>query len=40
MAGVARGKEKAFSFNTGVGVAIHGVTAILVLWFLFRALGA
>ena len=39
MAGVARGKEKALSANTAIGVAVHGATAILVLWFLFKALN-
>ena len=40
MVGVARGKQRALSTGTGVGVLIHGVTALLVLFFLFKALGS
>jgi hypothetical protein len=40
MAGVARGKSRAFSAANVGGVVVHGVTAILVLFLLFKALSA
>jgi len=40
MVGVARGKNRALSAGTAGGVAFHGVTAILVLFLLFKALGS
>ena len=38
--GVARGKSRAFSAGNIGGVVFHGITAILVLFFLFKALGS
>jgi hypothetical protein len=40
MVGVARGQSRAFSGKNIGGVLFHGITAILVLFFLFKALGA
>jgi hypothetical protein len=40
MVGVARDKSKAFNVGNIGGVAFHGITAILVLFFLFKALGS
>jgi hypothetical protein len=39
MAGVLRGKTPAFSGSALGGYAMHGVTAILALWLLIKALG-
>ncbi len=39
MTAVIRHKDKLFGVNTGGGVAFHGVTAILALFFLIKALG-
>jgi hypothetical protein len=38
MVGVARGKERVLSAGTIGGVVVHGVTAIFVLFFLFKAM--
>ena len=40
MVGVARGKSRAFGPGAIGGVVVHGVTAILVIFLLFKALGA
>lgn len=39
MAGVLRGKTPALSGAALGGYALHGVTAILTLWLLTKALG-
>jgi hypothetical protein len=39
MAGVFRQKEKAWSAGTIAGYAVHGVTAVLALWMLTKAIG-
>jgi hypothetical protein len=39
MADVFRGKSQATSAGIIGAIAFHGVTAILVLFFLFKALG-
>ncbi|MFC1820879.1 hypothetical protein ACFLZG_07350 [Thermodesulfobacteriota bacterium] len=40
MVGVARGKSRAFSLGNIGAVVFHGITAILALFLLFKALGA
>jgi hypothetical protein len=39
MAGVFRRKEKAWSASTISGYLLHGVTAVLALWMLMKAIG-
>jgi hypothetical protein len=39
MADVIRGKTPGLSGGALAGYAFHGVTAILTLWLLFKALG-
>jgi len=39
MAGVFRGKEKAWSKNTIIGYGIHGGFALLALWMFTVAVG-
>jgi hypothetical protein len=39
MADVFRGKSRATSAGTMGAIAFHGATAILALFFLFKALG-
>lgn len=39
MADVFRGKSSGFSGGTLFGYAFHGVTAVLALWLLAKALG-
>jgi hypothetical protein len=40
MVGVARGKSGALSGSNIGGIVVHGVTAIAVLFLLFKALGS
>jgi hypothetical protein len=40
MADVFRRKNSAFSVQSLFGYALHGVTAILVLWMVFQAFGS
>jgi hypothetical protein len=40
MVGVARGQSRVLSRNTIGGVIVHVVTAIAVLFLLFKALGS
>ena len=40
MVGVARGTSRVFSRDTIGGVIVHGVTAIAVIFLLFKALGS
>jgi hypothetical protein len=39
MAEVFRGKAKAFSLKVLPWYGFHGVTALLALWLIFKALG-
>jgi hypothetical protein len=39
MAGVFRQKEKAWSGASIFGYALHGVTAVLALWMLMKAIA-
>ncbi len=39
MADVIRGKSKATSIGTMAGYGFHGITAILALWMVTKALG-
>jgi hypothetical protein len=40
MADVFRGKVSGFSPKLLPGYILHGATAVLVLWLVFKALGA
>jgi len=39
MAGVFRQKEKAWSAGTIAGYLVHGVTAVLFIWMLMKAIA-